>query len=574
MELAATAILLVSLLVLISIVSTTISPRLGMPVLLLYLVLGMLAGEEGPIGIIFHDVKSAYLIGSAALAVILFDGGLRTDRASFRVGLRPALSLATLGVVVSAGVTCVAAWWVLGVTWLEAALMGAIVGSTDAAAVFSVLRGQGMALKDRVGATLEIESGANDPMAVFLTVVLVEAVISRVTPGVDAFGYFIWQMGLGAAIGAASGWALAWALTHLRLNPGLYPLLVLFGAWAVFGLVAVLDGSGFLAVYVAGLALAKRVSRGLYNIEKFLDGIAWLAQIVMFLMLGLLVTPSQLVPYALDALAVGAVLMFVARPLAVIVCLAPFRFSWREQLFVSWVGLRGAVPIILALFPAISGVPGWQTYFNLAFFVVLMSLLLQGWTVAPLARLLKLEVPSRSNRLQRIELGMPGQEEFEFVGYAVSTDSRVIDRPLAQIAWPGSTRPLVAIRGRDVLHAAGLESLAAGDQLFLLARPDELPALDRILVGERDPQRLSERQFFGEFTIDAQAPLGALGSLYGFSVEPDMAPRSIGSVFAEQFAVPVVGDRLHLGGVDFTIREMREERIHKIGLKLPVNRPR
>lgn len=569
MDNAATVILLFSLLMLVAIVSSTIGPRLGMPVLLLYLVMGMLLGEDGPVGIRYDDVFGSYLVGSAALAVILFDGGLRTDRQSFRVGLRPALSLATLGVVVTAAVTCVAARWALGTGWVESALIGAIVGSTDAAAVFSLLRGQGMALRQRVGATLEIESGANDPMAVFLTVVLVQAVAAGAAPGGHAFAIFAWQLVLGGAGGAIAGVVLAWSLTHLRLNAGLYPLLVLCGALCVFALVTLLGGSGFLAVYVAGLVLAKRVSRGLYNLETFLDGIAWLAQIVMFLMLGLLVTPSELVPIAPAALLVGLALIFVARPLAVFVCLAPFRFAWREQVFVGWVGLRGAVPIILALFPWIAGLPDRQLYFNLAFFVVLLSLVLQGWTVAPLARLLGLEVPSRSARLQRVELGMPGQEAHEFVGYSIVPNSDALARPLATLQWPGVARPLVVLRGAEVLDAAGVDRLRTGDQLYLLARPADLPALDRMLVAEHEPARLGERRFFGDFTIDAAAPLGALAEVYGFEVDDAMRATEIGRVMHDRFPTPVVGDRLQIGDIVFTVREMRDARVVKVGLKLP-----
>ncbi len=569
MDTAATVILLFSVLMLVSIVSSTIGPRLGMPVLLLYLLLGMLIGEDGPGGIQFDDVFSAYLVGSAALAVILFDGGLRTDRRSFRVGLRPALSLATLGVAITAAVTSVAAWWALGIGWLEAALVGAIVGSTDAAAVFSLLRGQGMALRQRVGATLEIESGANDPMAVFLTIVLVQAVAANTAPGAEAVLVFAWQMALGAAAGVLAGIALAWCLTHLRLISGLYPLLVLSGALCVFSVVALLGGSGFLAVYVAGLVLGKRVSRGLYNLEKFLDGIAWLAQILMFLMLGLLVTPSELVPIAVPALLVGLVLIFVARPLAVVVCLAPFRFAWREQVFVGWVGLRGAVPIILALFPWIAGLPDRQLYFNLAFFVVLLSLVLQGWTVAPLARLLGLEVPSRSARLQRVEIGLPGQEAYELVGYSIAVDSEAAACPLAQLSWPGAARPLVALRGAEVLQPDAIDRLRTGDQLYLLARPEDLPALDRLLVGEHAPERLGERRFFGDFTIDAAAPLGALAEVYGFTIDAALHDTSIGTLLHARFPTPVVGDRLQLGDIVFTVREMRDARVVKVGLKRP-----
>ncbi|MEQ8486423.1 MAG: potassium/proton antiporter [Pseudomonadales bacterium] len=568
MEVTGTIIAIVSLLFLISVLSSSITPRLGIPVLLLYLFVGMLAGEDGVFGILYDDVLSAQLIGSAALAVILFDGGLRTNRRSFRVALQPALVLATFGVVLTAALTGFAAMWVLELGLIEALLLGAIVGSTDAAAVFALLHGRGMALKERVGSTLEIESGANDPMAVFLTVLLVEALVSGVPPSWEAAPYFLWQMGAGAAVGVAGGFGLAFALTRVTLNPGLYPLLVLFGALFVFGLASVIDCSGFLAVYLAGLTMNMRVSRGLYNIQRFLDGAAWLSQITMFLMLGLLVTPSELLPHGLHALALGLVLIFVARPLAVAVCLAPFRFAWREQLFIAWVGLRGAVPIILALFPWIAGLENWQTYFNVTFFVVLVSLVLQGWTVAPLARRLNLEVPSRSGRMQRIELGMPGQEEFELVGYRLDTDSPILHTPLSRVNWPASARPLVALRKDQVLKPDEIDALATGDQIYLLARPADLDALDRRIVGEREPDRLGEREFFGEFVIRPDATLGALAAIYGFELDPATGDGTVADLLLRSYPEPVIGDRVRMKTVEFVVRELDEDRISKVGLKL------
>lgn len=562
------AITLISLLFLISVLSSTISPRLGIPVLLLYLLVGMLAGEDGLLGIRYDDVLSAHLVGSTALAVILFDGGLRTSHQALRVGLRPALGLATAGVLLTAAITGAVVVWALGVGWLEAMLVGAIVGSTDAAAVFSLLHGRGMALGDRVASTLEIESGANDPMAVFLTIVLVEAIAAGTVPGWAVAGQFLWQMSAGAVLGVLCGLSLAWALTRVTLNPGLYPLLVLFGALFTFGATSLAGGSGFLAAYAAGLTLSGRVSRGLYNVQRFLDGAAWLSQITMFVVLGLLVTPRELVTHTTAGLLVGAVLILIARPLAVFLCLLPFRFPWRERAFIAWVGLRGAVPIILALFPWLAGLPDWQVYFNLAFFVVLMSLVVQGWTVAPLARWLGLEVPSRSGRVQRVELGMPGQEEYELVGYRIEADSPLVRGPPAAMSWPGEVRPVVAIRGREALLPEQTTALQVGDRIYFLARPTELEALDRRIVGEREPERLGERRFFGEFVIRPQATLGELGAVYGFEVEPEAQARTIGALLLERYPWPTVGDRLRMGTVEFVIREVDAGCIGKVGLKL------
>jgi len=569
MDFAGTAIALASLLFLISLLSTTLSPRVGIPVLLLFLGIGMLAGENGLLGIRYDDVTSAYLIGSAALAVILFDGGLRTDPAAFRVALAPALSLATLGVVLTAGFSAAVAMLVLDLGMLEAALVGAIIGSTDAAAVFSLLHGRGMALKQRVGATLEIESGANDPMAVFLTLVLVQAVATEQLPGWGVAGSFLWQMGGGALVGVGAGAALGAAVTRITLNAALYPLLVLFGALFAFGIATLLGTSGFLAVYLAGLTLANRVSRGLYNIQRFLDGAAWLSQISMFLMLGLLVTPANLVPHAGSALLLGLALIFLARPAAVAICLLPFRFAWRELAFISWVGLRGAVPIILALFPWMAGFGNWQIYFNVAFFVVLVSLLVQGWTVAPLARWAGLEVPSRTGRLQRIELGMPGQEEFELIGYRIELDSPLIGASPAVIAWPGEARPLLLIRSGHARQIEAAAPLTAGDQLYFLARPADLAALDRRVLAERDPERLGEREFFGEFIIRPDAGLGTLAAIYGFEVDAAAAAgQSIEEFLLARYPRPVIGDRAQLGNVAFVVRQVEGNRITQIGLKL------
>ncbi|MAT83532.1 MAG: potassium/proton antiporter [Gammaproteobacteria bacterium] len=568
MEFAANAITLVSLLILISLLSSSLSPRLGIPVLLLYLGVGMLAGEDGLLGIEYEDVTSAYLIGSAALAVILFDGGIKTETGAFRVALAPALSLATLGVVATAGVIAALAYAALDLSWLEALLVGAIVGSTDAAAVFSLLRGRGMALKERVGATLEIESGANDPMAVFLTLILVEAAVTDTLPGWGLATFFLWQMAGGAVIGWTAGAVLAAAVTRLVLSAGMYPLLVIFGALLTFGVASQLETSGFLAVYLAGVTMGARVSRGLYNVQRFLDGSAWLGQITMFLMLGLLVTPTELVTYAPSAMLLGLVLIFVARPVAVALCLAPFRFSWREQLFIAWVGLRGAVPIILALFPWMAGIENWQIFFNIAFFVVLVSLILQGSTVAPLARLAGLEVPSRGDRLQRLELGMPGQEEFELVGYRIDPDSPLVGAAPGSTSWPGEVKALLVIREGRAMQTADVSSFAPGDQIYLLARSAELPMLDRRILAERDPERLGELEFFGEFLIQTEANLKALGDVYGFQVDETDAGLGVGEFLARQFPRPVVGDRVILQGVELVVREVEGNDITRVGLKL------
>jgi len=562
-------ILFGGMLFVISILASTLSPRMGMPLLLVFLIIGMLAGEDGLGGIQYNDVQSAYFLATLALAVILFDGGLRTDRHNFRVGLRPALLLATVGVVGTAALTGAFAAWILGIGWVEGLLIGAIVGSTDAAAVFSVLNMQGLALKTRVGATLEIESGLNDPMAIFLTIILVEFMVSQQS-GFDALmlGQFVWQMGLGAGIGLLGGRVLAYGVARLALSPGLYPLLALFGGISIFGLAAVLQASGFLAVYLAGLVVGNRLSRGLYNIQRFHDGIAWLAQISLFLMLGLLVSPRELMFYAPSAVLVGLFLIFVGRPLAVWLCLMPFQFAWREKLFISWVGLRGAVPIVLAMFPWLAGFENWPFFFNIAFFIVLVSLVMQGWTVAPLARWLKLDVPTTSSRVQRVELGVPGQVGYEFVGYKLAEGSPALRSPTDKLPLPAGASLLCVLREDQPLLLKESHTLEPGDHVYLLASATDLPALDKLLVGVDEPDRLSAQAFFGEFVVTPRAKLADLGMLYGFEVPEDMANWSIARYIYSQYRQPVVGDRVRLGDVEFVVLEMRDSKLTQVSLKL------
>ncbi len=341
-------ILFGALLVLAGILSSLVALRFGAPLLLVFLIVGMLAGEEGPGGIRFDDVRTAYIVGSVALALILFDGGLRTRFSTFRSVLAPSLTLATVGVLITAALTAPVARLALGLGWTESLLVGSVVASTDAAAVFFLIHARGLRLRPRVGATLEIESGTNDPFAIFLTIMLVEMLLQG-HQSWDTIAIGLLGKGLG---GALIGWlgarAIVLVLNRLSLPQGLHAPFVTTGALVVFGLAEAIHSSGFLAVYVAGLVVGNRPTRAHNTVVVFLDAATWLAQIGMFLLLGLLAWPARLPDHALAALAVALALMLVARPLAVFICLAPFRFSKREKLFMSWVGLRGAVGIFLA----------------------------------------------------------------------------------------------------------------------------------------------------------------------------------------------------------------------------------
>ncbi len=399
-------LLAVSTLVFLSVLIGLFSTRVGFSFLLVFLLAGVLTGEDGIVGFRFDDYVLSFWVGNIALAIILLDGGLRTAYATFRTGLKPASLLASLGVVISAGITAVAAVIFVGLEWKTALLLGAIVGSTDAAAVFALLNRSGVLLNERVATTLEIESGVNDPMAVYLTVAFIALIASDVQGGSSMSTMaldFLQQFGWGALFGIAGGFALAALLRKVGSRDaggGVLALLVGAAGLVVFAATGLIGGSGFLAVYLFGLIVANRASEAVKPILGAMDGYAWLAQAGMFLLLGLLVTPSTMVGYVGPGLAVALTLIFVARPVAVWVCLLPFRFTVRETWFISWVGLRGAVPVVLALFPLMAGTPQAGVLFNIAFLAVVTSLLLQGTTIGLVARRLGVAMPDANDERQ------------------------------------------------------------------------------------------------------------------------------------------------------------------------------
>lgn len=371
-----------------------LAARIGTPVLLVFLALGMLAGEDGPGGIVFDDFAETYLAGSIALVVILIEGGLKTSLATIRSVWAPAILLATLGVALTAGIVGAVVAVHYQVPWPLALGLGAIVAPTDAAAVAAVLRTARVAVPPRVIAVLELESGINDPVSVFLTVLLVEIALmpAAAVDGAHLLPHagllLVEEMGGGAVLGIVGGWLLRQSLRRLASRLDLHPVLLLTGCLVLFGAAQMLHASGFLAVYVAAVLVRDGGGAAAHELERTFEGFAWIAQTALFLLLGLLVTPHDLLPLLTPSLILAAVLIVVARPLAVLVCLKPFGFSWRETGFVGWVGLRGGVPLYLAIIPVLEQVPQAERGFAAAFVIVLASLVLQGWTVAPAARLL------------------------------------------------------------------------------------------------------------------------------------------------------------------------------------------
>lgn len=549
------AILIGAGLVMSAVFTTWIAFRFGAPLLLIFLGVGLLAGEDG-LGLEFDNSGVAYFLGSLALAVILFDSGFGTRLSAFRQAAFAAIALATAGVVITAALVGVAAWIVFDMPPMHAFLLGAIVSSTDAAAVFFLLRVGGIHLRDRVRSVLEVESGCNDPMAIFLTLTLLELMTANAPEANVSLTFavaFVREIGLGFVLGLAGGFLIVRLVNRLDLESGLYPVVVLAAALALFGVAGTLHCSGYLAVYVAGLYAGNRRLREALTLRRFQDGMTWLAQIGMFVVFGLFATPSEFPRIAVQGLALAMFLIFVARPVAIWLSLAPFRFQREETAFVAWVGLRGAVSLLLALLPLIADLPRGQEIFNVTFIVVLASLFVQGWTIKPMARELGLIIPPTIGPVEKVELELPGTASHELIVYHVVPDS-----PVARgERIPRWARPSLVVRDGQSMRPQYAGRIEAGDYVYLFASPRNIRLLDRLFAS---PARLEDddKDFFGEFLIDTSHSVGELAQAYGVEVAADPA-TAIGRYMLERLGGRAeVGDRVAIGFLELIVRDTDE----------------
>jgi len=559
-------ILLAAVLILFGVLSSKLSARLGLPMLVLFLLVGMLAGEDGVGGIDFNNPKAAHALGTLALALILFDGGLQTPLSSIKKVWKPGAFLATFGVLITAIVTGAAASLILGLSLFEGFLLGAIVGSTDAAAVFSLLRNAGIHLNTRLKATLEIESASNDPMAIFLTIGLLEIIVNKLEPGVELLQLFALQMGGGAIVGLVVGHVTIKLINSINLQAnGLYPVLVTAAGLLSFGLAANFGGSGFLSIFICGVMIGNK--RFVFQRSTFLfhDGLAWLSQITMFIMLGLLITPSSLIDVWWQGLLIALILVFVARPIAVIPFMRFFGFNSRETLLISWVGLRGSVPIILAIFPLMFGLESASLIFNVVFFVVLISAIVQGSSLAWIARRLNLILPAPKSPAATLEITTIGEVDAEIVEYTLSENSRAVGRALSHMALPEGVIVAMIVRAEQVLSPRGSTVLSANDHVFIVLKNDSQAMVEQVFsdkgfCSKTPPQVLR---------LKGATELADINWCYDLNLSSSHA-----SVTLEELATKKLGDSLQPKAefstdfISYRVEEMIGQRVLTVSILL------
>ena len=571
-----------------SIMASTLSARLGVPLLLLFLMVGMLAGEQGILGIEFSQYSLANFVGQAALACILLDGGLRTSFKSFRVGLKPAITLATWGVLVTVLVLGVFVTWLLDVDWRFGLLMAAIVGSTDAAAVFSLLRNGGVKLNDRVQATLELESGANDPLAILLVTGLIAL---NVDPdGQTVLGFLmllLQQLGVGLGMGLLFGYLLARLLPKLHLAEGMYAILILSAGLAVFAATNLLGGSGFLAVYLTGVLIGNHKVRSTEHVMRVMDSFAWLSQAVLFVVLGLLATPSNVINVWHYSVAIAAFMILVARPIAVYTSVKPFKFKDREIGFISWVGLRGAVPITLALLPVMAGIDNAFMLFDIAFGVVVLSLILQGMTIPFMANLFGVRIPTNKDPKEELEVWVSDKASITLYEFEVQSGAFAIGRHPMDVSRrisPDEISVFALVRKQEIVVVEENTKLKFGDSVWYAMRGNHASKIANIFNDTTLDRKVID-DFYGDWLLSPSVKLGDLpfftGIMESESLVEDLKskdkenPKSMWEQTVAEYVkgslgtAPVSGDTVAISEEwSLVIKEVDDQgKLRTIGLK-------
>jgi cell volume regulation protein A len=461
--------------------------KFGLPLLLIFILIGMFTGAEGPGGVVFNDAHLTQILGTMALLFILFSGGLSTRIELILPIWHAGMLLASLGVVFSTVIMAsfIHVFW--GWDFFQAALLGATISSTDAAAVFGILKNRRLGLKPRLQSLLELESGSNDPMAVFLTFSLIHVLTTKSFNATELLLSFLIQMSLGAVLGWLLGLLLVRTINWLDLEfEGLYPVLTIAAVICIYALTEMLGGNGFLSVYLAGLAMGSRKYISKKTLGVFHDGLAWLMQVGMFLALGLLVNPSEMRPLVKEGVLLSVVLMLLARPLSVMLCLLPFRFNLREMWFLSWAGLRGAVPIILATYFLIAAVPQSRMMFNLIFFIVVITMLIQGWSLGPMARLLGLQEPLSNERKLPFK---SRHRHSEFIEFFIGSQSSVIGKTIFQLKLPKDVLVVLIQRHGKEFIPRGNTAIEKFDRLVVLAAKSSIQAVEVVMGSEHFLER-------------------------------------------------------------------------------------
>lgn len=561
------ALLIGAVLILCAVLASKITSRASVPVLVLFLFLGMLAGSEGLGGVAFEDYTVASRVAAVALALILFDGGLGTPATTIRTAWRAAAVLATLGVLLTALITAAAGWFLLDLSPENAFLLGAVVSSTDAAAVFAILRGQGVSLEPKLASTLELESGSNDPMAVFLTVATLAFIQGELGSAWDLLLFFGQQLVLGAVFGIGVGKLGAWLINRIALEAaGLYPILAVSLGLLSFSGAASLGGSGFLAIYLTGIVLGNTDLVFRQGILLFHDGAAWLAQIAMFLLLGLLSFPSALLAMAADGLLMAGVLTFVARPAAVFATMWPSKFLPRELLLLSWGGLKGAVPIILAIFPLLAGTEGGQYIFDLVFFVVLVSALTQGWSLPTLARKLRLQRQPQPSPPARLDIMSLRHVDAEIIEYAVAENSPVAGRRIRDLPFPEGVLVAMVARENRLVPPGGATEIRVGDYVFVMSRRDLRTLVDRLFSPD-GPARVPVAKLV-EFPLRGDTTVAELREYYDLSIEAPDEETLENLMSRELGRMPTEGEFIQVGRYLLIARRVRDDHIERVALEV------